>query len=80
MTTTIIYKVYGCNDEGRPILYAEFLNLKEACYYAVANCGKIHYNLPEIEEQIYTYTEAEQTVSVNTKTIEPARIYYMNKI
>ena len=35
MEYTTIYKVYGCNEEGKPILWAEFLDLKLACQYAV---------------------------------------------
>lgn len=80
MEYTTIYKVYGCNDEGKPILYAEFLDLKPACRYAVAQHGKIHYNLPEIEKQTYCYDPESQTVSVKTEHIGRAQIYYMNKI
>jgi hypothetical protein len=80
MEYTTIYKVYGCNEEGKPILYAEFLDLKPACRYAVAQHGKIHYNLPEIEKQTYCYDPENQTVSVQAETIEPAQIYYMTKV
>lgn len=79
-SVTIFYKVFGCNDEGKPILYAEFLDLKEACQYAVSKQGKIHYGLPEIEKHIYTYDTKSTSVSHNFEKIEPAQIYYMNKI
>ena len=80
MTTTVIYKVYGCDEEGKPILYAEFLDLKEACQYAVAKQGKIHYGLPEVEKHTYCYDPDAQAVSHVSETISPAQIHYMNKI
>ena len=78
--TTVVYKVYGCNDEGKPILWAEFLDLRPACRYAVANYGKIHYNLPEVEQVKYVYDPDFQVVASTTLTIVPAQIHYMNKI
>lgn len=80
METTVIYKVYGCNTSGESILYAEFLNFKLACQYAVANYGKIHYNLPEIEKLTYQYRSETKTVTSSREVIEPAQIYYMNKV
>ena len=79
-SVTVIYKVFGCNDEGRPILSAEFLDLKEACQYAVSKYGKIHYNLPEVEKHTYTYDPKHKLVAHKSETIEPAQIHYMNKI
>jgi len=80
MTTTVIYKVYGCDIEGYRVLNAEFLDLKEACQYAVAQQGKIHYYLPTVEKCTYVYDTETKEVDVSHETIEPARIYYMNKI
>ena len=80
MEYTTIYKVYGCDTGGSPVLYAVFSDLKPACKYAVANYGKLHYNLPEIEKQTYCYDPEHQTVSVKAETIKPEQIHYMNKI
>lgn len=80
MTTTVIYKVYGCGEEGEPVLWAEFLDLKEACQYAVANNGKIHYGLPSVSQVTYVYDPEFKVVHSSTLQIEPAQIYYMNKI
>ena len=77
---TTIYKVYGCNDEGTPTLSAEFLDLKEACQYAVAQEGKIHYYLPPVEKYTYVYDTETKEVDISHETIEPARIHYMNQI
>lgn len=79
-SVTIIYKVYGCDIEGFRILNAEFLDLKEACQYAVAQEGKIHYYLPPVEKCTYVYDPEFKVVHSSTLQIEPARIYYMNKI
>lgn len=80
MEYTTIYKVYGCNEEGKPILWAEFLDLKLACQYAVANYGKIHYGLPTVDQVTYVYDPEFKVVHSSTLQIEPARIHYMNKI
>lgn len=79
-SVTIIYKVYGCNEEGQPILNAEFWDFREACYYAVAQHGKIHYSLPEVEKHTYTYDPKCKSVSHESETISPEQIYYMNRI
>lgn len=79
-SVTTIYKVYGCDTSGSPILYAEFFDFGEACKYAVRNQGKIHYNLPEVEKHSYTYDQSIGKVEATREIIEPARIYYMNKI
>lgn len=80
MEYTTIYKVYGCNEEGKPILYAEFLDLKLACKYAVAKQGKIHYGLPEVEKYTYAYNPKTHNVDTTYEMIKPEQIYYMNKI
>ena len=80
MEHTTIYKVYGCDTSGTPILYAEFLDFKTACKYAVAQHGKIHYNLPEVDEHIYTYNPETNEVTSEVNHIASAQIYYMNKI
>lgn len=79
MEITEIYHVYGCNDEGREWLDSEFRDFKCACKYAVANYGKISYNLPRVVKYIYSYDPEHKTVSENTEVIEPGQIYYMNK-
>lgn len=78
METTVIYKVYGCDTCGELILYAEFYDLKPACQCAVANHGKIHYDLPEVHKYTYQYNEETKTVIADWEIIEPAQIYYMS--
>ncbi len=80
MEYTTIYKVYGCDTGREPILYAEFLDLKSACKYAVAQYGKIHYNLPEVEKHTYFYNPEIHDVVHTMETIKPEQIHYMNKI
>ena len=80
MEYTTIYKVYGCNVEGKPILHAEFLNLKYACEYAVAKQGKIHYGLPEVIKYTYKYNPKTHAIDTEYEPISTAQIYYMNKI
>ncbi len=80
MEYTTIYKVYGYTADGKPILWAEFLDLKLACQYAVANYGKIHPNLPEVEKTTYVYDPEFKVVHSDTVKIGPELIYYMNKI
>lgn len=79
-SVTTIYKVYGCDTSGSPILYAEFFDLKEACKYAVRNQGKIHYDLPEVEKHSYTYDQSIGKVEATREIIERGKIYYMNQI
>lgn len=79
-SVNIIYKVYGCDIEGFRILNAEFLDFKEACQYAVAQEGKIHYYLPPVEKCTYVYDPETKEVTSSHETIAPAQIYYMNKI
>ena len=80
MEYTTIYKVFGCNEDGNHVLQAEFLDLRPACKYAVAQYGKIHYSLPEVEKHTYCYDPDMQIVSHIFETISPAQIHYMNKI
>lgn len=77
---TTIYKVYGRNNSGSPVLCAEFLDLGEACKYAVRNQGKIHNDLPEVEKHSYTYDQNTGEVEATKEIIERGRIYYMNQI
>ena len=72
---TTIYKVYGCDDGGTPILYAEFLDLLDACSYAVANKGHIHYGLPEVDMHIYTYDQVNKKVSCKRVRISHENVY-----
>lgn len=72
---TTIYKVYGCDDGGSPILYAEFLNIIDACCYAVANRGRIHYGLPTVKVHTYSYDADTQRVSTQYETVNEERIY-----
>lgn len=80
MEYTTIYKVYGCNEEGRRFLDAEFLNFKSACRYAAAQYGKIHYNMPEVEKYTYCYDSETNSVEERFEEISTEQIYYMNKI
>lgn len=72
---TIIYKVYGCTDDGSPSLYAEFSSVKDACNYAIANRGKIHYGLPEVYKYDYLYNTETGTVTVDSKHLIQEQIY-----
>lgn len=79
-SVTTVYKVYGCDIEGYRTLDAEFLDEALACKYAVRNQGKIHYYLPPVEKCTYVYDQSSGKVEATSETLEPARIYYMNKI
>lgn len=79
-SVTTIYKVYGCDEEGKPILYAEFLDEVLACKCAVRNQGKIHYGLPEVVKHSYIYDQSIGKVEDYCEHLEPARIHYMNQI
>lgn len=80
MEYTTIYKVYGCNDEGRRWLDSEFFSFKSACQYAAAQYGKIHSNMPEVVKYIYCYDPETKSVEEKQEEIPEAQIYYMNKI
>ena len=69
-----IYKVYGCDTGGYPVLRGEFLDPKLACSYAVANYGKIHYNLPWIEKHTYCYDPEKQMVEDTMDYLKPEEI------
>ena len=79
-SVTTIYKVYGRDKEDKPILYAEFFDLKEACKCAVKNQGKIHYSLPEVIKHSYIYDQSTGKLEYYSEYLEPARIHYMNQI
>lgn len=79
-SVTTIYKVYGRDEKDKPILYAEFFDLKEACRCAVRNQGKIHYGLPEVVKHSYIYDQSIGKVEDYCEHLEPARIHYMNRI
>ena len=80
MEYTTIYKVYGCNEEGRAWLDSEFFNFKSACQYAVSQYGKIHYNMPEVVKYTYAYDPKTKSVEEKREEISVEYIYYMNKI
>ena len=56
-SVTTIYKVYGCNEEGKPILNSEFWDFREACHYAVAQHGKIHLYIQHLKMQEQHYQD-----------------------
>ena len=72
---TTIYKVYSCDDGGRPIENSLFTDFDDARSYAIANKCRIHYGLPVVESHIYTYNPNNQTVSKKVHTIPPERVY-----
>lgn len=74
---TIIYKVYGCDTGGSPTLDAEFLELKSACKYAVANRDKIAHGLPDVEQHTYSYNPSTFEVKSSRKVISPEQIYFI---
>ena len=75
-----LYEVYGCTEEGKPIRDAIFIDLKIACEYAVAQYGKIHWNLPEIIETTFEYDHSRKLVNQTANRIEPGKIYYMTNV
>lgn len=68
MKETIIYRVYGCDTGGYDNLNAEFTDAVDACTYAVAQCGIIHYGLPRVKK--YTYRYNPNTYTVTTDKVE----------
>ena len=77
---TTVYEVWGCDTGTYPRLDALFIDLKTACTYAVANKGKIHYQLPEVVKKTYVYDPVKQVVDIEQEEIEPAKVYYMTKV
>lgn len=76
---TTIYKVYGCDDGGSPILYAEFLSHEDACSYAVANEGRIHYGLPRVEMHRYSYDPVKETVTAQRELLNEKQVRIVSK-
>ena len=76
---TTIYKVYGCDDGGNPILDAEFIDMMDACSYAVANKGRIHYGLPAVDMHIYAYDQVNKKVSCTRARLSPENVYAVAK-
>lgn len=74
---TIIFKVYGCDMDGRDRLSAEFSDVTDACTYAIAQHGKIHYNLPKVCKHTYCYDKATQTVLTDYEELDQEQIYYL---
>ena len=77
---TIIFKVYGCDTEGRDHLSAEFSDVTDACTYAVAQYGKIHYNLPKVCKYIYHYNKTTQSVITDYEKLDQEQIYYLANV
>lgn len=77
MKVTIIYKVYGCDNGGSPVLDTEFFSAKDACSYATAKRGKIHYGLPQVYEYSYHYDPKTQMVLTNREELTEEQIYAM---
>lgn len=79
LKTITIYKVYGCDDGGSPILYAEFFSKEDACSFAVANKGRIHYGLPKVEMHCYSYDPVKKTVSAQRERLDEKQVRSMAK-
>ncbi|MBO5711563.1 MAG: hypothetical protein J6R47_01880 [Acholeplasmatales bacterium] len=80
MEKLTLYEVYG-EDTGRyPVHRGTFINLKDACRYAVANSGKIAYRLPEVFCVTWEYDRENQKMTSQRNRIESSQIYYMNSI
>lgn len=80
MEKLTLYEVYG-EDNGRyPIHRGTFINLRDACKYAVANSDKITYGLPNVYEVTWSYDRENQEMTCQRDTIKPDMIYYMNSI
>ena len=80
MEYTTVYEVWGCDTGTYPRMDALFIDLKTACKYAVANEGKIHYNMPDVVKKTYVYDTVKQVVSIESEKITLEQIYYMNNI
>ena len=80
MEYTTVYEVWGCDTGTYPRMDALFIDLKTACKYAVANKGKIHYNMPDVFKKTYAYDTVKQVVSIESEKITLEQIYYMNNI
>ena len=80
MEYTTVYEVWGCDTGTYPRMDALFIDLKTACKYAVANEGKIHYNMPDVVKKTYVYDTVKQVVSIENEKITLEQIYYMNNI
>lgn len=52
---TEIYQVWGEDVEGRPIHAYHFTEVVDACAFAVANKGRIAYQLPSVVKVVTTY-------------------------
>lgn len=80
MEKLTLYEVWG-EDTGRyPVHRGTFINLKDACKYAVANSGKIAYGLPEVFVVTWEYDRENQKMNSQRNRIESSQIYYMNSI
>ena len=80
MEKLTLYEVYG-EDTGRyPVHSGTFINLKDACKYAVANSDKIAYGLPNVYEVTWSYDRENQEMTSESNKIESSQIYYMNSI
>lgn len=75
-----LYEVYGCDDEGKPLHDSTFIDLKTACEYAVAQRGKIHFDLPTVVETTFEYDHTRKIVNQICNRVEPGKIYYMNNV
>ena len=80
MEKLTLYEVYGEDTGCYPVHRGTFINLKDACKYAVANYGKIAYGLPEVSCVTWTYDTENQTMTSTRNKIETAQIYYMNNL
>ena len=80
MEKLTLYEVYGEDAGCYPVHRGTFIDLKDACKYAVANSGKIAYGLPEVYSITWAYDRANQKMTSTRNKIESSQVYYMNSI
>ena len=80
MEKLTLYEVYGEDTGCYPVHRGTFIDLKDACRYAVANSGKIAYGLPDVYIVTWEYDRENQKMTSKRSKIETGHIYYMNSI
>lgn len=80
METLTLYKVFGEDTGCYPVHRGTFINLKDACKYAVANSGVIAYGLPEVYQENWYYDRHNQKMTSTITKIETGQVYYMNQL
>ena len=80
MEKLTLYEVYGEDTGCYSVHRGTFIDLKDACKYAVANSGKIAYGLPEVYSITWEYDRANQKMTSTRRKVEKDQIYHMNSL